>query len=98
MKRLFLFYLYFTLCMVATQANPVTQTQALQKAKAFLLTKGLEVNAEMNMVYQGRKTSHQHEALAKNAYYYVFNNGSNGGFVIVAGDDCAEEVLGYIYH
>jgi len=29
------------------------------------------------------------------AYYYVFNVGGNGGFVIVSGDDEARDILGY---
>lgn len=29
------------------------------------------------------------------AYYYIFNVGTNGGFVIVSGDDRAKPILGY---
>ena len=51
--------------------------------------------ANLNLVYQGQQRRLQNGAPARNASYYVFNNGRDGGFVIVAGDDCAEDVLGY---
>ncbi len=95
MRKLFLSLLLTMLCVVGMVANPVTQGQALQKARAFLQTRGITATANMSMVYQGRQASHQHGAPAKDPCYYVFNNGNDAGFVIVAGDDCAEDVLGY---
>ncbi len=95
MRKLFLSLLLTMLCVVGMVANPVTQGQALQKARAFLQTRGITATANMSMVYQGRQASHQHGAPTKAPCYYVFNNGNDAGFVIVAGDDCAEDVLGY---
>lgn len=84
------------LCMAYAAAEPVTQDQALQKAKAFLAKKGMvAAKANLNLVYQGQQRRLQNGAPARNASYYVFNNGRDGGFVIMAGDDCAEDVLGY---
>ncbi len=94
MRKSLLSILLLMLCVTCAVANPVTQEQALQKAKAFLVKKGM-ANATLNLAYQGKQRSHQNGAPAKNACYYVFNNGHNAGFVIVAGDDCAEDVLGY---
>ena len=87
--------LLLMLCVACTVANPITQAQALQKAKAFLQKKGMATTANLNLVYQGKQLSPQHGAPAKDPCYYVFNNGHNAGFIIMAGDDCAEEVLGY---
>ncbi len=95
MRKFYLSFLMLVLCMASAVANPVTQNQALLKAKAFRQTRGLPANAAMELAYQGRQASHQHGAPAKDAYYYVFNNGGNTGFVIVAGDDSAESILGY---
>ncbi len=76
-------------------ANPVTQGQAMQTAKAFLQKRGMQMTDRLELTYQGRQTTDRRQAPAKDAFYYVFNNGQNAGFVIVAGDDCAEDVLGY---
>ena len=94
-RRFLLSILMLMLCVVYAAAEPVTKDQALQKAKAFLAKKGMAANTSLNLVYQGRQKGHQNGAPARNAGYYVFNNGHDGGFVIIAGDDCAEEVLGY---
>lgn len=72
-------------------ANPVTPTQAREKAAKFLngrlagkkkLAKRSQISLETALV--GRDDS-----------YYVFNVGEDGGFVIVSGDDATEEILGY---
>jgi len=34
-------------------------------------------------------------AIEGEVQFYVFNNGLNGGFVVVGGDECAHEILGY---
>lgn len=95
MRKIYLSFLFVTLCLIGAIANPVTKEQAQLKAKAFLQARGLSAGAGMQLVYQGRQASHQNGAPAKDACYYVFNNGHDGGFVIVAGDDCAENILGY---
>ena len=96
MRKIFISFLFFVLCGVCALALPVTQDQALQKARNFLMKRGMVANADMQLAFQGRQTAaHQHGAPAKDAYYYIFNNGNDAGFVIVAGDDCVEDVLGY---
>ncbi len=96
MRKIFISFLFFALCGVCALALPVTQDQALQKARNFLMKRGMVANADMQLAFQGRQTAaHQHGAPAKDAYYYIFNNGHDAGFVIVAGDDCVEDVLGY---
>ena len=95
MRKSLLSFLFLMLCMICAVANPVTPEQAQQKAKAFLAKRGMAASATLDLAYQGKQQAHQNGAPAKNACYYVFNNGHNAGFVIVAGDDCAEDVLGY---
>ena len=94
-RRFLLSILMLMLCMVYAVAEPVTKDQALQKAKTFLAKKGLAAKTSLNLAYQGQQRGQQKGAPVKNASYYVFNNGYEGGFVIIAGDDCAEDVLGY---
>lgn len=94
-RRFLLSILMLMLCMVYAVAEPVTKDQALQKAKTFLAKKGLAAKTSLNLAYQGRQRGQQKGAPVKNPSYYVFNNGHEGGFVIIAGDDCAEDVLGY---
>ena len=94
-RRFLLSILMLVLCISCAFAEPVTKDQAQQKAKAFLAKRGMAAKTSLNLVYQGLQRGQHKGAPAKNASYYVFNNGHDGGFVIVAGDDCAEEVLGY---
>ena len=72
-------------------ANPVTPTQAREKAAKFLndrvlgkkkLAKRSQLSLETALVGSGDS-------------YYVFNVGQDGGFVIVSGEDATEEILGY---
>ena len=93
MKRSFLFSIIF-LCFVSAFAEPVTKEQAAEKAAAFLRAKGTGNQNTISLAYQSKPATVGTAAPAKNAYYYVFNN-DNKGFVIVGGDDCADEVLGY---
>ena len=72
-----------------TYALPITEKEALQKAQAFMQGKEFQYFAgskNIRRAPQGTK--------ADNAYY-VFNVENNGGFVIIAGDDVVEPVIGY---
>ena len=93
MKRSFLLTIIF-LCAVSAFAGPVTKEQATEKASAFFKAKGTGNLNTISLAYQAKPVSTGAAAPAKDAYYYVFNN-DNGGFVIVGGDDYADEVLGY---
>lgn len=89
------FFFLLMLCMsigLLAQAAPITQQQAQQEASNFLRSKqkannGLKFAAKGNPTVQAATTS--------NAAYYVFNIGNNQGFVIVAGDDRINPILGY---
>ena len=82
MKRLTLI-LIAAVVSITLNAKEVTEQQALVKAQEFMQGKQL------------KKTDLRRAASPENKAYYVFNAESNGGFVIVAGDDRMPEILGY---
>lgn len=92
MKRIILLYSFFAFCLLMVKANPVSRTQALQEAKAFLATKGID----MQTVSEAYKAPRKAGAKEKNPYYYIYNVGEDRGFVIVSGDDRTEKILGYV--
>ena len=92
MKRFFLLYSFLTLCLVVIEANPVSKAQALQEAKAFLQTKGVEMQTTIEAYKAPRKVGSKES----NPYYYIYNVGNDKGFVIVSGDDRTEKILGYV--
>ena len=79
----------------AVYAAPVTQATAASRAKAFFAKRKAQTVAEPCMALQGRQKIQGKSAKASNAYYYVFNNGDNDGYVIVSGDDETVPILGY---
>jgi len=72
--------------------SPITSAQARQKALDFLSARGR--STDLTMVGQGRRSAASTGAPAA-ANYYVFNQGTDKGFVIVGGDDATYDVLGY---
>ena len=79
---------------LATWADRINEAEALQKAQAFLQERGRsEVEpTSMRTATKGRKAPAANQTESD---YYVFNIGSNDGFVIVSGDDRVETILGY---
>ncbi len=73
-------------------AATITQEQAKQEAANFLLNKQ-NANSRLKFVNQGNKKLQA--VNTTDAAYYVFNIGENQGFVIVAGDDRINPILGY---
>jgi hypothetical protein len=72
-------------------ANPVTLSQAREKAGQFL---------NKRVAKRARASAPKAKALkmmaaGRNDSYYIFNVGDGGGFVVVSGDDATEEILGY---
>lgn len=96
MKKLS-FIIVLLLCFAAgTTADPVTKSVAQQTAEAFMAKRGMKKADGLSLTYQARpRTSNGKAAPAANAFYYVFNNPGQGGFVIVSGDDATEQILGY---
>ena len=88
MKRLSIVFLLLMTTIVGIGA-PVTKQQARQWAQEFMSQRGVQIVAEPRRA-PGMAVD------AEMQPFYVFNTVANKGFVIIAGDDCAEHVLGYV--
>ncbi len=71
---------------ISAFADPITPQRALQIAQEYLVP-----GNTMNITTRAKAK----KATTKNSPYYIISRGTNQGFVIVAGDDCLPEVLGY---
>lgn len=94
-KKILLFALCLT-AVVAANADPITREQAQKKAELYLQNK--PGSRQLAPITNDRKLGPQRKrvvAPTTNELYYVFNRGESEGFVIVAGDDKIEGVLGY---
>lgn len=73
-------------------AAPISRTEALAQAKAFMQKKGISFNESVKVTEGPRKVS---AGNVQNPYFYVFNNDNDEGFVIVSGDDRTTPIIGY---
>lgn len=87
MKK-FSFSLFLAMMALMVCAAPITKQQAREKAQSFLNLRGKQVVSEARRAPGVTSTD-------SNQPLYVFNATDNKGFVIIAGDDRAETVLGY---
>lgn len=71
-------------------SKPITRKKANDVAKAFFASKDVEGNAILAYPIASTRGSE-----SSSAPYYIFNSSDNKGFVIVAGDDDSESILGY---
>lgn len=84
--------LFAFLLSVTLFAAPITQDQAMQEAQAFLNSrKSLPRSMKMRQAYRVPKL----KSASNQSYFYIFNVGTNNGFVIVSGDDRTAAILGY---
>lgn len=90
MRNVTLLLLLLMIPVMRLLAGPVSETQARQKARTFLMEHGRKAD-----VLNGRQAVKGHRAPAANANYYVFNLGEADGFVVVSGDDRTTPILGY---
>ena len=94
MKKGLLFALLLLLGALTMSAEALTEAKASQVAKQFFtqngrrLAPGQHQTAQFTLVASAGRTADVND-------YYVFNRDTNGGYVIVAGDDLAVPVLGY---
>lgn len=88
MRRLSIL-IFFVFTSIVVMANPITQRQAKEKAKAFAQLHMQIPNGNLNLAYR----THQN---AENANIYIYNIGENNGYVVVSGDDRMEGILGYV--
>ena len=69
-------------------AEPITRQQARQQAEIFLQGRG-------TVIVRDAACSTGRKAPASMQPFYVFNVANDGGFVIVAGDDSVDPIIGY---
>lgn len=78
----------FVLFALGLSAQPISEQEALRKAQRFLQGKNIVSPAKARSLSRDMNgTPYKH--------LYLFNVEDNGGFVIVAGDSRAREILGY---
>ncbi len=91
MKKITLTTLVLLLtCLLTAQAGPIDQQKARQLAAQFMQKKGLQLKGEPRRA-PGVSGTGSNEAQP----LYIFNTDGANGFVIVAGDDRADAILGY---
>ena len=90
MKRFAITFLTFCFAMMAT-AEPIGKQAALYTARTYMLAKGKVLSTNPSPRRGAKEASQEVED-----YYYVFNAGNDGGYVIVSGDDRTEPILGYV--
>lgn len=79
-------------------AAPIDEQEALRRAQAFMHQRGkvAEVSAiHENVAHTAAKSRGTGTPAAEAPAYYVFNVGSDDGFVIVSADDRTPTILGY---
>lgn len=89
MKRSFLFLVIMMTAVCSLQAKQVSEADARQVANKFFSIRSARLTAPaapaaMRLAYT-----------AKQNRFYIYDRGSHGGFVIVAGDDRLPQVLAY---
>ena len=88
--QLVFFILCSTLSTLTLWAEPISETAALQEARAFLAQRGRLDALQTSVLAPSRGPRTQ-----QSSDFYVFNVSDNGGFVVVSGDDRALPILGY---
>lgn len=84
------------LCCLSAHAKPITQEQAQQRAAAFMKQRK-DTRVLVPVINANRLAPKNHRLGASwtESPYYVFDRGTNEGFIIVSGDDQTIDVLGY---
>lgn len=88
MKQRHILLILLSLFVSVLQAAMVNKQDALQKAERFVAGRQAAARG-------GAGQAQSLQSALDNSYYYVFNIGTDGGFVIVSGDDRTPEILGY---
>lgn len=91
MKRVLSASLCLLMAWLSASAAPITRTQALQKATAFMMERGWVNQKTLSKIATPRRAASN----GANSLTYVFNAPDNKGFVILSGDDRTEPVIGY---
>ena len=86
MNRICCMDIAFFVCLLA-MANPISQQQALRKAQDFAGKRMRLSSGQLKLAHVGQKDGV--------AGWFAFNMPEKKGFVIISGNDQAEEILGY---
>ena len=97
MKKYYLKLLAIAVLALVTmqlRATPIDAAAAQSRAASFLKShsQGKLLSPGVELRLSHAEKSDRDDSLVD---FYVFNSTDGGGFVIVPGDDCAEEILGY---
>ena len=96
MKRIFLPYVLAMMACVGATAAPVTRNAALVSAKKFLSARGLDASSLTATVNNRNLSPRQTgEETPDHSPYYIFNLADGKGFIVIAGDDRARDILAY---
>ena len=79
--------LFLTLLVLSVSAQPISEQEALQKARQFLQGKNIVRPSQGQIRRAAKARPYQH--------LYLFNVENDGGFVVVSGDSRAREILAY---
>ncbi|MBQ4293966.1 MAG: Spi family protease inhibitor, partial [Prevotella sp.] len=71
-------------------AAPIDRQAALLKAQSFVQEKGFALNLNESRMLKAPSNGD-----SSDQPYYIFNSSNQQGFVIVAGDDLLNPILGY---
>lgn len=77
------------LTVMGMNADPITSSRALQIAQEYMVP-GYTMSVQLEGEAKARTP-----LTSSSAPYYIISRGANQGYVIVAGDDCLPEILGY---
>ena len=95
MRKKILLLMMAVVMAASTQAAQVTATQALNIAQQFFNQSPTKFSAgsggALKLAHEGRSVSGAPD-------YYVFTRGTDGGFVVVSGEDRVQPVWGYCDH
>ena len=89
MKKILLYLLFYSL-VGSVCADPIGPSRALRIAASY----GGDVSMDM-LCAPTRRSSDRSVVNDTLAPYYIVSRGENAGFVIVTGDDCLPEIIGY---
>ncbi len=91
MQKKLLFVGLLSIFSAVVMAEPVSQSEAVAKARSFFASKGVPVTMKAKVFRAPGMTA----TTDSTALYYVINAGNDNGYAIIAGDDRAPTVLGY---
>ncbi len=92
MKRYLTLLIMWSVGLAMMNAGTISENQAREIANGFFSTKMLGKVASERAV---KKAPMSGTLQSTSAAYYVFNTSANDAWVIVAGDDCSDEILAY---